>query len=425
MFEQTNFWNQNVPMKKPVNMMPSKTEMRNFGLDHETGVFVEKLEDLRKDPPHIVIAKSLRNFAFIQNWFKKQELKKNGKYVMSIGVYNQLKYGADQNNINKKFLAPAELKFKNFFKPYMGQDLTDKTLLVFRTGGIGDLLFIQPNLHFLKSKYPTCIIKFACGPQYQCMVETWDCVDKVLDLPFSFMHLIESDYHALFEGVIERCKEAHTTNAYHLFTKWLGLNLPDELLIPKQKPKDQQMAECIEILEKWGIFGKSFILIQLRASSPIRTPSHKFWIKIINELTNVGHNVVITDNPIQSKNISRFIDMVDNKERVFNFCEHSKSLDYTIALTQCCGITLSTDSALCHIAASLNKPCYGLYGPFPGHIRLKTYPKARWVDAERHCAPCFIHSQTPCPQADSDKYSPCYYNIDVDKVVKEIGEMIE
>lgn len=425
MFDQQNFWNQNVPMKKPVNTIPSKMEMRNFGLGHETGLFVEKVEDLRKDPPHIVIAKSLRNFAFIQNWFKRQELKKNGKYVMSIGVYNQLKYGADQNNIRKKFLVPAELKFKNFFKPYVGQDLTDKTILIFRTGGIGDLLFIQPNLRFLKSKYPSCTINFACGPQYQCMVETWDCVDKVLDLPFSFMHLITSDYHALFEGVIERCKEAHTTNAYHLFTKWLGLNLPDELLIPKQKPKDQQMAECIEILEKWGIFDKPFILTQLRASSPVRTPSHKFWLNLLNSLTNAGYNIVITDNPIQSQNVSRFIDLLDNKDKVFNFCQYSKSLDYTIALTKYCGLTLSTDSALCHIAASLDKPCYGLYGPFPGHIRLKTYPKARWVDAERHCAPCFIHSQTPCPQADSDKYSPCYYNIDVDKVVKEIGEMIE
>jgi len=61
--------------------------------------------------------------------------------------------------------------------------------LVFRTGGIGDLLFIQPNLIYLKEKYPTCTINFACGPQYQSMVETWDCVDNVVDLPFSLVDL--------------------------------------------------------------------------------------------------------------------------------------------------------------------------------------------------------------------------------------------
>jgi hypothetical protein len=30
------------------------------------------------------------------------------------------------------------------------------------------------------------------------------------------------------------------------------------------------------------------------------------------------------------------------------------------------------------------------------------------VDAQKECAPCYIHSQSPCPKASFDGYSPCY-----------------
>jgi ADP-heptose:LPS heptosyltransferase len=71
-------------------------------------------------------------------------------------------------------------------------------------------------------------------------------------------------------------------------------------------------------------------------------------------------------------------------------------------------------------------PCFGIYGPFPGEIRLKTYPKATWINAKRHCAPCFLHSPHPCPQAGSDGYSPCYNElIDTDEKLDILGSMIE
>jgi ADP-heptose:LPS heptosyltransferase len=257
------------------------------------------------------------------------------------------------------------------------------------------------------------------------MVETWECVDNVVDLPFNLMELQKADYHALFEGVIERCKLAENVNAYNLFSKWLGLDLPDDKLIPTQKPKKEKVEFCLEKLEEWGVQPKKFILTQLRASSPIRTPRPEFWMNLINELTERGYDVLITDNPRQSEKVNEFIKSMENKHRIFNFCEHSKSLDFSIAvasLTQC---VIATDSALNHIAASLDVPCYGIYGPFPGHIRLKTYPKARWVDAEKHCAPCFIHGHLPCPQASSDGFSPCYDNIDIKETVDNIEELIQ
>ena len=401
--------------------------LKKFGLTMENVQQVENLEALKLNPPNIVVAESKRKFKFIQNFFKEQELQKRGKYVMGLGVFQQLQYAGQSK---QKLLVPSNVKFKNIYRPYQGQELQDgDSILVFRTGGIGDLLFIQPNLAYLKEKYPNCIIRFACGPQYQPMVMNWDCIDELLDLPFTLNKLTSSTYHILFEGVIERCIQAHFDNAYNLFSQWIGLDLPDELLVPKQNADPELVEYCRNILNGWGVEEGKFVLMQLRASSPIRTPRHDFWLKIINELNKRGYKVVLTDNPRQSEQIQNFIQMCDKPEMVFDFCTHSKDIAHSVALTSLALSTLATDSAMNHIAASLNVPCFGIYGPFPGHIRLKTYPKASWVDASRHCGPCFLHGHENCKEA-INGYSPCYDELidtpeKLNKVIDKFEESVK
>jgi ADP-heptose:LPS heptosyltransferase len=411
------FWAEDVPQKM-YKVVPY-LDMRELGLEKDYLRTENTLDDLRKTSPNIVTAEALRNIQFMQNFFKKQELYKKVKYVMGFGTYHQLHYDIPRK---VKVLKPGKPAFRYLYRPYDGGNLDGKSILVFRTGGIGDLLFIKPNLDYIKEKYPTCIIRFACGPQYQSMVENWSCVDEVLDLPFRLSTLENSHYHFMFEGVIERCKEAHSTNAYRLFTKWLNINLPDEKLIPQQTPKLDKVEECKEILKKWNLEENSFIVMQLRASSPIRTPNPIFWHKLILELNTNGYKVLLTDNPRQSDNVDRFINELYREktfipESVFNFCKHSVSIDYTIAITSLSKGVIATDSALNHLAASLGKPCVGLYGPFPGEVRLSTYPKADWINAVKECAPCFLHGSKSCPKAGTGWFSPCYNNINIQEVI--------
>lgn len=406
---------------QPVAKEITPLELRRFGLTDESIKLVDKIEELRSDPPNIVIAECLKTANFIQNKFKQQTVKKKNRYVMGLGVYEQLKY---EPKLKAKILRPARVKFKNIYTPYIGDDLEDETLMIWRTGGIGDLLFIQPNLNYLKELYPTCEIILACGPQYQAMVEDWPSVDKLLDLPFPFQYLVRSDYHAVFEGVIERCKEAHTTNAYELFTRWLGLDLPKEKLLPVQPVKQDKVEECKKILEEWNLEGIDFIIIQLRASSPVRSPRLGLWGDIINRLTKNDHVVIITDAPHYAKEIDFLIEkFVKDKDLVFNFAHHSKSLDYTIALTSLAKLALSTDTAMMHLAAALDVKGFGLYGPFPGEIRLSTYPKTRWINAELHCAPCFLHGHKPCPNSALDGTPKCYEKINLDELTEKIEEL--
>jgi ADP-heptose:LPS heptosyltransferase len=410
-----------IPLETVKKATLSMSEINAFGLTVENFKKFDTLEELKKYPPSIVISECVQNISFIQNHYKQQTLKKKEKYVTSLGIYQQLLIHPFNKN---KVLRPAQIQFKNLYKPYFGEDLTNKTILVWRTGGLGDLLFIQPNLLYIKEKYPTCKIKFSCGPQYRSMVETWDCVDEILDLPFVMSELIRSDYHILFEGVIERCREAETINSYILFSKWIGLNLPKELLIPKQKAKIELVNECKEILDQFKIKGK-FIVVQLRASSPIRTPSFEVWKKIINYLTNLDYQIIITDSPEQSRNIDNFINELQNKDKVFNFAKYSKNIGYTIALVSLAYMTISTDSSMIHIANSLGIKNIGIYGPFSGKVRLETYDQnlCKWIDCKDHCAPCFIHGHTPCKYAGKDGFSPCYNNLDMNEFIEKFESL--
>jgi ADP-heptose:LPS heptosyltransferase len=397
----------------------SDLDLKKLGLSVEFTKPVDSIDELRNNKFNIVICECVSNAPFTQNKFKKQILKKKQKYVMSSNIYQQLWYDIYRK---KKILKPAGPKFNNLYRPYIGQNLDNKTLLVSRTGGIGDLLFIQPNLIYLKEKYPTCKIKFACGPQYQDMVKYWDCVDVLLDLPHTLNHFLQADYHAYFEGVVERCNESHSVNVYNLFSRWLGLDLPDDKLIPIQHPDNLKMAICDRFLSDHNIEKNRMLLFQMRASSPIRTPRPGIWKDLMLKLVDKGYQIVITDDPLFSKNIELFRSLVKS-DQVFNFSTFSQSLDFTIAmaaLSKCC---VSTDSSLIHIAASLGVPAFGIYGPFPGEIRLTTYNKVDWINAKSECTPCFQHGSNPCKNS-INGHSKCYDNIDLDECVTKIERLI-
>jgi len=400
---------------------PTKLEMSEFGISQNNVSIVETVEEIKKNPPNIVVAECMNDVAFIQNRYKLQKMYKKIQYCMSLGVYTQLRFDTKRN---MKILRPGKYKFKNIYKPYNGQNLNNKKLLIWRTGGIGDLLFINPIIRYIKEIYPTCKISLACGPQYQPMVETFEGIDNLYDLPFNASILFDNNYHAIFEGVIERTKEAEKTNAYVLFAKSLGLNIPVEKLVPHQKPKEDKVEECKKILDTWKISDKPFILLQPRASSPIRTPRTDFWKQIINKLISLDYNVILTDSPHQKEKLDNFIAELENKNRVFNFCGHSKSLDYTIALASLANLIVATDSALIHIGASLGKKVFGVYGPFPGDIRMATYPNSRWVEPHNYkCCPCFRHGHLSCEYS-RNSYPTCYDQIDMNECYEKIEELL-
>lgn len=402
----------------------SNKQLKEFGIGEDFLDMSEDMNQLKNKTPNIVISECLRNFSFIQSHYQEQSLKKKNKYVMTLSIFDKLQFDYYRN---KKLLKPSKIKFKNLYKKYNGQDLNNKTLLIWRTGGIGDLLFIQPNLYYLKEKYPQCKIIFACGPQYQPMLDNWDCIDELITLPFSFNYLINSDYHIIFEGVIERCKEAEKLNCYKLFTKWLNLNLPEERLKPKLNTKPDLVDKCKNILFdefNLDIYNDKTILCQYKASSKIRSLDPEIFCELVNKLNLKGYKVIITDNPNESNNIDYIIERyINDKSKVFNFSKFSKSIDYTISLCSLVKCCVSVDSSLIHIASALGTSVVGIYGPFPGELRLETYENCDWVNCKSDCSPCFTHGPGPCEYANAKGYGKCFNNIDHTEIINKVDRL--
>ncbi len=399
----------------------SNYEVGMFGISPQP-MFVNTVDELRSNPPNIIIAEATRDMPYRQNNYQReQKVLKKVNYVMALGVYQQLcHFGNDYNN---KILKPSKFKFSKIYRPYNGEDLTNKTILIWRQGGIGDLLFISPNLRYIKEKYPTCKIIFACGPQYQSMVREWEFIDELIDLPFTIDYLFKSNYHIIFEGVIERTKEAETQNSYELFTKWMNLNLPVEFLRPKQEANINSVDKCRKILSGWCIDDKSYIIMQMRSSSPIRTPRPSFWKSIIDGLTSKGHKILLTDSPHMVHDIDKFITTLENKNMVFNYCTHSDDISETIAATSLAKMAVAVDSSLIHIAESLDVKSFGIFGPFPGNIRLSTYKYSDWIDAKISCSPCYKHGLNICSNAVKG-FVPCYDSLNINEIVERIDKNV-
>ena len=388
------------------------------------------LEELKKTTPGMVIGKALRTFKYMVNQNDIEEYEGNTKKIMSLYMFDKLQY--DQKGI--LHLVPAEETFKDVYKPYNGEDLSNKTLLVWRTGGIGDLLFIQPNLIFLKNKYPTCKIIFGTIKQNFPLVNNWKCISGLVPLPMDLETLKMSDYHLTFEGAIERCLEATYTNAYVLFSKYMGLNLDESLLKPYIPTKSKNNTYVLQELEKYNVKPFEYICCQIRASSPIRTPSLHVWESILIPLAKQGYKIIINDKPSMTGQINNMISMtfpIELRNNVFNFCPSSTQIDIAASLCRFAKLVIAPDSSMIHISAAVGTPVFGIYGPFSGNIRMSTYNNADWIepDGSRNICKyggkwCFLHGHTPCPSNDHGA-SPCFNEINFELALEKINNLLK
>jgi ADP-heptose:LPS heptosyltransferase len=138
---------------------------------------------------------------------------------------------------------------------------------------------------------------------------------------------------------------------------------------------------------------------------------------------------LITDTSINSEAVERYINQLKNKDKVFNFSKYSKTLDYSIAMASLAKCIISPDTSLAHIGISVGTPVVGIYGPFPGKIRLSTYPKdqVRWVEPTADSCkymPCFKHGKM-CQVSKrlNLNYAPCFNGIDTDLVIQYVKEI--
>lgn len=375
----------------------------------------------------MIIGRPKQNLKIFQNKFPIGiDLKKGESYLMAEGLFMQVK---------KKMKRDVFTKFEKLYKPLPnGTKIKDgDKLLVWRTGGIGDILFITTLLNHIKKVCPNSIIKFGCAKQYQDMIDNLDFIDRIIDLPLHIAHLKTCTWSIMFENVIENNPLAEKINCYELMAKQFNIDFKDvERKYPVIKVKKESRKKINKWLKKNHLQDKKLILIHQRASSPIRTPTVYYSSGMVKELTRAfpDYHFLIVDMPakgdIVERYVKKYLDGYHN--RVTNVSSTLESLSITTALVERASCVIGVDSSLIHLSAALETPAIGLYGPFKSDLRVKYYPTVIGLDARYPCAPCFTHGHDHCDEAKKKNGgigSPCFDNIKYEEIVESIKKLIK
>lgn len=309
-----------------------------------------------------------------------------------------------------------------YYKQYKGEDLNNKTILVWRHGGIGDLMFMMPPLRLLKNKYPRAKIMVATGTEFLDTYMNVPYIDVLMPMPINARHFLSADYHLKFEGIIENNINAEHVNAYDLFLERFGFD-PSKVSPNEKRPdifltdKENKFAE--DYFAEMEIKPEDLkIGVQVQASSPIRTYPIERVNALARGLVVKGAFVVLFGGPrqqqISQSLINHISEMTKTKNRIVATSTAPFSLRQSMAIARHMDLVIAPDSAIVHIAAGLGVPIIGLYGPFPSTLRMKYYYNAIGLNAATACSPCFTHGHDPCARGTP---SPCFGSIDIPTIL--------
>jgi ADP-heptose:LPS heptosyltransferase len=372
------------------------------------------------------------------------------KFRASLVLEGGVRLNAGKSYVMSDYMAKTLLKEYGYtidnsqdigdrYRPIDGSDLSGKNIMVWRSGGIGDLLFITPNIRYIKDTYNNVNIRIACAEKYS---QLWQGHDVLYDhkshpMPFPLELLEWADFHLHFEGAIESGGKAEYLHAVDLFSEYF--HLQDRIPIERRRPflaPTNDIDNKIKNMMRYqlNVSGrKPIIAIQMRASSPIRTFPERRMLEIIRELKGDGNDIILLDSPHRADEIDRMISRAKLND-IANASRTVKTIRDTISIIKKIDLLIAPDSSLTHIAGAIgvDKPTLALYGPFPSFVRTKYYPRCIAIDCKYksiNCsAPCYIHGHTSCKEAvrlnSPNGESPCFTSIKNKTIIYFVRKML-
>lgn len=298
---------------------------------------------------------------------------------------------------------------------YRGENLDGKSLFCFRTGGIGDLLFITTALRQVKRRFPSARLILGCNSVYGTILDSKGDGFELIHMPLQKRMMDQYDHILFFQGIIEGNPHAEEKNAYDLLKEAFFLEKLEDPL-PRVHIEEKARTRASHFIKNAG--GKGYrIGLQVAPSLLVRAVPPQVFIDFITGL-NDAFTVFMVGAENQLKEIDFIIDHLPQQKRkqAVNASRHLPTLVEAAALIGEMDLVIGPDSSMLHVAAAHRKPLVGLYGPFHSSLRLKYYQNAIGLDAMTLCefgrgpySSCFEHGEGPCPLArkTGQFYSPC------------------
>lgn len=255
-------------------------------------------------------------------------------------------------------------------------DKTFESVWLIRGGGYGDLLMMTPMIRKLQELYPKMAIHIACGDAYMDLFDGLNVMTYSipLELPLPYDGFVAS-----FEDWIEGHPDSQTVHiAQHLANK-LGIELNGDH-VPSYTVKQE---EAVAAAEAFPRSNRKRVAIQVMASALYRT--YPLTGSVVDQLLRIGCEVFYFGAPGQIG--------TDPKapEELVNLTNQNLTFRQSAAVLATCDVAISPDSAMVHLAAALEVPCVGLYGPIPPQLR-GSGKHMKGIMGLAPCAPCFFHA---------------------------------
>lgn len=299
-------------------------------------------------------------------------------------------------------------------------DATDKSILITRAIGLGDILFLTPVLKMIKHVYPTCKIGFATASSQHGLLHFIKEIDEIIDYPIEGDIYNKYDFHFSVSGIVENSEIDKHSNIYYEYLKHLGIKNPDiEDLVPHLSPLEfPDSIDYSPSPEDRPIIG-----IHPFSGDNMRQLSLVSISFLCSKLIKFGYDILMFSNKIEydryhkmfAEDINWSISTNIRKDRTIS---QKDIFINTINNLKMCKHVICGDSFITHLCQAIGVHCISIYGPFSPNCRVKGYKNITIIDTNPDCR-CFKHQIDKCPKDFSP--SPCL-NIDHDLILDIIED---
>ncbi len=340
------------------------------------------------------------------------DFEKDNSYIMAEDIESQYR-SLYKEKVGMSY--PVE----TVYKPYKGEDLTGKKIIAWRTGGIGDMMFLSPVFRYLKSKYKDCFIRVAtgCKQPLECLPE----IDELYDMPFNAKLLEDMDYHLFFQGIIEGSSDvSKTTHAVDMFFSYFNIDsthFPIEEKRPRLFFKKEETEWCEKTLTNLKINKNDYVVgIQMETSAPLRNYPKENMKAVVDALIKEDNVKIVLIGAEHHNVIGHYLR--GNNEKIHIATGYN--VRESIILATRYNLIISPDTFMIQVAGALEKPLIGIYGPFPSEVRMKYFKNAIGLDPSVVCSPCFKHDFRACVKGHP---SPCFSLITPQDILEAVDHM--
>ena len=310
-----------------------------------------------------------------------------------------------------------EMFKKRYFKGCLEPRIQAKRVLICRYGGIGDIQWIIPCLRAIKEYNKLTEIRFACFEKDREMFIHCNLIDSIISTKYPTLQDLEwadyvLDFFDTVEGIGEN--EAKNRSPIDISLEIVGLKPSSYLGYYEITAEEKEYARAV-LNRK---VGEKILALPLVASSP-----HRSWNnqeEIIEYLAKNNKDfkcVILADETPHSEGLIRRIRSRDFKN-VIDFTKQT-TLRQMVAICNEADITISNDTGIVNILATLQKKVIALYSTVPAKTRVKYYDTVYPLEVKKSCSPCYYLSQE-CKSKNN-----CLNTISAKEIYNKIQEILK